>query len=114
MRQGVLVLLLLSSCCSFSQLQQDKVLHFGAGVVSGAAGAFIAHEISGGDKWWTITGAVGGSLLAGAAKELIDQNRYGKWDNGDLAATVAGGVTVGVVIELFSGRRKKRVGRTLR
>ena len=53
---------------------------------------------------------VGGSLVAGLAKEAIDKNRYGVWDNGDLAATVAGGVTVGVVIELFRG--KNRRGRT--
>lgn len=93
-----------------AQVEQDKLLHYGAGVASGAAGAFIAHEISGGNRWWTLTGAVGGSLIAGLAKEAIDKNRYGVWDNGDLAATVAGGVTVGVVIELFRG--KKRRGRT--
>ncbi len=83
------------------------MLHYGAGVVSGAAGAFIAHKISKGDKWWTITGAVGASLLAGAAKEAIDKRNYGKWDNGDLAATMAGGVTVGIAIEIFHGRRKR-------
>ncbi len=91
----------------------DKLLHFGAGVVSGAAGAFIAHEISGGNKWWAIAGAVGGSLIAGMAKEAIDKNNYGKWDNGDLAATVAGGVTVGVAIEIFHGRKKRKSAQLL-
>lgn len=95
----------LSSSYALAQ-NHDKWLHFGAGVVAGGAGAFVAHEISGGNKWWTIAGAVGGSLLAGAAKEAIDKNRYGTWDNGDLAATVAGGVTVGIAIEIFHGRKK--------
>lgn len=108
-----LLLLFLSGFTAFAQ-SEDKILHFGAGVVSGAAGAFIAHEISGGDKWWSIAGAIGGSLIAGAGKELIDNNKNGSWDNGDLAATVAGGITVGVAIELFSGRKKRRTAKRLR
>ncbi len=97
---------------TFAQ-SEDKVLHFGAGVASGVVGAFIAHEISGGDKWWSIAGAIGGSLIAGAGKELIDNNKNGSWDNGDLAATVAGGVTVGIAIEIFSGRKKRRTAKRL-
>ena len=110
MKKLLLLFLVISSQPILAQIEQDKLLHYGAGVASGAAGAFIAHEISGGNRWWTLTGAVGGSLIAGLAKEAIDKNRYGVWDNGDLAATVAGGVTVGVVIELFRG--KNRRGRT--
>lgn len=109
MRKALLIMILsgLSSSYAFAQ-NHDKWLHFGAGVVAGGAGAFVAHEISGGNKWWTIAGAVGTSLVAGMAKEAIDKNKYGTWDNGDLAATVAGGVTVGVAIELFSGRKKRK------
>ena len=92
----------------YSHAQNDKLLHFGAGVVSRAAGAFIAHELSGGDKWWMIAGAVGSSLIAGVAKEAIDKGNYGVWDNGDLAATVAGGVTVGIAVEIFHGRKKRK------
>lgn len=103
-----LLTLFLFTVCSLSHAQNDKLLHFGAGVVAGGAGAFLAHEISGGDKWWTIAGAVGTSLLAGMAKEAIDKNEYGTWDNGDLAATVAGGVTVGLAIEIFSGRKNRQ------
>lgn len=97
-----------------SHAQNDKLLHFGAGVVAGGAGAFLAHEISGGDKWWTIAGAVGTSLIAGMAKEAIDKSNYGTWDNGDLAATVAGGVTVGLAIEIFSGRKKNNAASRIR
>lgn len=106
-----LLLLIFLACCAGNAQSNDKLLHFGAGVVAGGAGAFLAHEISGGDKWWSIAGAVGGSLIAGMAKEAIDKNKYGTWDNGDLAATVAGGVTVGIAIEIFSGRRKRGTAR---
>jgi fluoride ion exporter CrcB/FEX len=77
--------------------------------VSGAAGALVANQLSNGDRIWTFTGAVGGSLLAGLVKETIDQNKSNNsWDNGDLAATVLGGVTVGVTIDLFSGKKRKK------
>jgi hypothetical protein len=109
----LLLLIFLFSFAGHSQ-SDDKLLHFGAGVVAGGAGAFIASEISGGDKWWSIAGAVGSSLIAGAAKEVIDKNRSGNWDNGDLAATVAGGITVGIAIEIFSGRKKRRTVRLFR
>ncbi len=108
-----LVILLFLCFSAISSAQQDKLLHFGAGVIAGGAGAFLAHEISHGDKWWTIAGAVGGSLIAGVAKEAIDKNSYGTWDNGDLAATVAGGVTVGLAIEIFHGKKKRNTSSRL-
>lgn len=111
--KNLVLLLFLFSLVGHAQ-SDDKLLHYGAGVATGAVGAFIAHEISGGDKWWSIAGALGGSLAAGLAKEAIDKNKYGVWDNGDLAATVAGGVTVGIAIEIFSGRKKRSTARRSR
>ncbi len=103
-----LVLLLFLFSIAGQAQSNDKILHFGAGVATGAAGAFIAHELSGGNKWWSIAGAVGGSLMAGLAKETIDKSKGGPWDNGDIAHTVAGGLTVGIAIEIFSGKKKTR------
>ena len=91
-----------------AQLENDKVLHFGAGALSGAAGAFLASEISDGNRTWTYVGAVGTSALAGLVKESLDKNNGNDWDNGDLAATVLGGVAVGVTIDLFSGKKRRR------
>jgi len=91
-----------------AQSDQDVYLHYGAGVATGAAGAFLASELSNKDPFWTFAGAVGGSFLAGAFKEAIDSGRGGKWDNGDLAATVAGGITIGVTIEIFSSKKRKK------
>ena len=103
-----LLILLFSVSQLHAQVENDKVLHIGAGALSGAAGAFLASEISGGNRTWTFVGAVGTSLLAGLAKESLDQGNGNSWDNGDLAATVLGGVAVGVTIDLFSGKKRRK------
>lgn len=103
----ILFVLTLIAFQSNAQIERDKTLHFGAGVISGAVGANIADELSDGNQFWILTGTLAGSLLAGFAKESLDQYQYGGWDNGDLIATVLGGVSVGITIELFSGKRKK-------
>ncbi|NNF19624.1 MAG: hypothetical protein HKN61_07570 [Flavobacteriaceae bacterium] len=92
------------------QVEQDKALHFAAGTVAGAGGAFVASELSNHKRGWTFVGAVTASLLAGIAKEAIDEKNYNGWDNEDLGATVLGGVTAGVVIDIFTGisRRKNK------
>ncbi|MEP2236907.1 MAG: hypothetical protein ABJI22_01025 [Maribacter sp.] len=93
---------------SYGQFEQDKVLHFLGGNLYGLVGAGIANEISDGDRTWTFVGAVGGSLLIGLAKEGIDQNQYGGWSNEDLLATVLGGVTVGVTIDIFKKKKQRK------
>lgn len=104
-----IVVFLFSLSLLQAQLEKDKALHFGAGILSGAAGALVADQLSDGNRAWTFTGAVAGSLLAGVVKETIDQNKSNNsWDNRDLAATVLGGLTVGVTIDLFSGKRRKK------
>lgn len=109
MKNLLVVFILLSSLVQLhAQLENDKVLHFGAGALSGAAGAFIASELSDGDRVWTYVGAVGTSLLAGLAKESIDKKNNNAWSNGDLAATVLGGITVGVTIDLFRGKKRRK------
>ncbi|MFS4468424.1 hypothetical protein [Maribacter sp. 2210JD10-5] len=93
---------------SYSQIQEDKALHFLGGNLYGLVGAGVANEISKGDRTWTFVGSLGGSLLIGLAKESIDQNQYGGWDNEDLLATVLGGATVGVTIDLFKKRKIRK------
>ena len=109
MKNSLALLILLFTVVRLNaQLENDKVLHFGAGALSGAIGGLLASEISDGDRTWTYVGAVGTSLLAGLAKESIDQSNGNPWDNGDLAATILGGVTVGVTIDLFSGKKRRK------
>ena len=107
-RVFLVIILYLSIFKMAAQIQKDDVLHFSAGVLSGAAGAFVASEISDGKRFWTFTGAVAGSLLAGTIKEAIDEKNYGGWDNRDLGATFLGGLTVGITIDLFSGKKRTR------
>jgi len=100
--------ILLSLHTMYGQLEQDKVLHFLGGNLYGLVGAGIASEISDGDRTWTFVGAVGGSLLIGLAKESIDQKQYGGWDNTDLLATVLGGATIGVTIDIFKKKKQRK------
>lgn len=103
-----ILILLFTLHSTYSQIEQDKVLHFLGGNLYGLVGAGVANEISDGDRTWTFIGAVGGSLLIGLAKESIDQYQYGGWSNEDLLATVLGGVTVGVTIDIFKKRKQRK------
>lgn len=102
----ILILLFVSTTQLFGQIESDKALHFLGGNLYGLVGAGVASEISDGDRTWTFIGAVGGSLLIGLAKEGIDEKQYGGWDNADLLATVLGGITVGVTIDIFKKRKQ--------
>lgn len=103
-----LTCILLFAIKGFAQVSEDKVLHFVGGNLYGMVGAGLANQISDGNRAWTFAGSVGGSLLIGVAKEAIDQNQYGGWDNSDLLATVLGGLTVGVTIDVFKQKKKRK------
>ncbi|MEO0570102.1 MAG: hypothetical protein AAF039_00255 [Bacteroidota bacterium] len=93
----------------YCQVETDKVLHFLGGNLFGLAGAGIAKQASNGNRWWTFAGAVGGSALVGIGKEAIDAGqRDNSWDNADLLATILGGVTVGLTIDVFTNHKKDK------
>lgn len=95
-------MLLLTFPCH-AQAEWDKTLHFVGGNLFGLAGAGAAKQLSKGNRTWTFVGALTGSALAGMAKEAVDAGqRPDGWDNEDLAATIFGGLTVGLSIELFA------------
>ncbi|MFX0557111.1 hypothetical protein ACOCEA_09935 [Maribacter sp. CXY002] len=109
MKKSILILLVFYAVnyCQ-SQLSEDKALHFLGGNLYGLVGAGVADQISKGNRTWTFVGSLGGSLLIGLAKESIDKAQYDGWDNDDLLATVLGGATVGVTIDLFRQRKKRK------
>lgn len=93
----------------YGQVERDKALHFLGGSLFGLAGAGIAKQASDGNRVWTFVGSVAGSALIGVAKEAVDSGqKENGWDNDDLAATVLGGVTVGVTIDIFSKKKDKK------
>lgn len=104
----ILVLFIVFYQQSKAQIQEDKALHFLGGNLYGMVGAGVAAQLSKGNRAWTFAGSVGGSLLIGLAKEAIDESQYGGWDNGDLLATVLGGVAVGVTIDIFKQKKKRK------
>jgi uncharacterized protein YfiM (DUF2279 family) len=104
-----ILIMLLSFNFVNSQIESDKALHFAGGALFGLAGAGIAKEISNGDRAWTFVGAVGGALLVGLGKEAIDAGQEGNsWDNGDVLATALGGVAVGITIDIFTGKKRRK------
>lgn len=105
---AILIFVFISATKMYGQIGSDKALHFLGGNLYGLVGAGIASEISDGDRTWTFVGALGGSLLIGLAKESIDEKQYGGWDNADLLATVLGGATIGVTIDIFKKRKQRK------
>ncbi|WP_419211389.1 hypothetical protein ACNR9Q_11640 [Maribacter sp. X9] len=102
------LILIFSLQTLFGQIESDKALHFLGGNLYGLVGAGVASELSDGNRTWTFVGSVGGSLLIGLAKESIDEKQYGGWDNGDLFATVLGGIAVGATIDIFKKRKQRK------
>jgi uncharacterized protein YfiM (DUF2279 family) len=103
-----LIFFVLASHCH-GQVERDKALHFLGGNLFGLAGAGIAKQASDGNRIWTFVGSVAGSTLIGLAKETVDAGqRDNGWDNDDLAATILGGVTIGVTIDFFAKKDDRR------
>lgn len=109
--KGTLFIFLLFLCFqqSLAQVERDKALHFIGGNLYGLAGAGIAKQISKGNRWWTFAGSIGGATLIGLGKEAVDAGqRENGWDNDDLLATILGGATVGVTIDIFTDHKKNK------
>lgn len=109
--KGTLFIFVLFLCFqqSLAQVERDKALHFIGGNLYGLAGAGIAKQISNGNRWWTFAGSIGGATLIGLGKEAVDAGqRENGWDNDDLLATILGGATVGVTIDIFTDHKKDK------
>ncbi len=110
MRKLIFVIFVLSLINKgWSQVERDKALHFIGGNLYGLAGAGIAKQISDGNRWWTFAGSIGGATLIGLGKEAVDAGqRENGWDNDDLLATILGGATVGVTIDIFTDHKRNK------
>jgi len=96
--------------------QEDKKLHYFAGILYGSAGySYVLLKTKNKNK--AIIGGLCSSLMVGITKELIDSTQKGNmFDVEDLAATALGGISIGVTFNLFKNEknskkiRKRRLG----
>lgn len=82
-----------------AQIPIDKQLHFSAGAISGTVSVFSKKPL--------LT-AISVSIIAGLAKETYDRHRGYKFDNRDVAFTVAGGAFTGTVVYYIRKKHRKR------
>ena len=87
--------------------ENDKQLHFSAGMVTSALGYTWSYNKHRDKKRAMITGLCT-SLVAGITKELLDNVRGGDFDERDIFATTLGGVSMSVTIPLFQPKKKRK------
>ena len=92
MKKLIVILLLLPLFCN---AQEDKLKHFVVGAAITEVTYFAAYQLTEDVTKSTII-ALGTSLLAGVTKELIDDKFCPK----DVAATLGGGVMIGIAINI--------------
>lgn len=99
------ILILFSTVC-FSQIQEDKIKHFGVGAIVGTGAYFVTYDITHNKTKSTIA-CIGSSILIGLAKELYDSRKGGTgFNNADLLATGLGGISAGITINIFKHKSK--------
>jgi uncharacterized protein YfiM (DUF2279 family) len=99
--------IIFSSNTNAQATEQDKLLHFGAGVGISAVTYAIVHSTTKNKKkallWSFIT-----STSAGIIKELVDSGEVGnKFDGVDALATTAGGVVGGFTMHFILNDKKQ-------
>ncbi len=103
-----LILMLFFATQGMAQLENDKVLHFAGGAIFGTAGAGLGRKVTGNKPFSAIAGALIVSSTIGVSKEALDSGRSGgEWNNGDLLATVLGGLVTGTIVEIFAKNPKE-------
>ena len=86
--------------------QQDKVKHFVAGGLVSAATYEFTYKLTNNRKkafWY----GLGAGTIAGVGKEVYDINRTG-FDHKDLAATIAGSLTINITIYAITKAKSRR------
>jgi len=85
--------------------EQDKQMHFGAGMIMSSLGytwSYNKHQ----DKKRAIITGVCTAFAAGVMKEMYDATFGGYVEHGDVLATTLGGITITATIPLFGNRKK--------
>ena len=101
----LVVIATLLSAFSFSQIQEDKKLHFAAGSVIGAAGYVYSYNKHYNKKRAFING-VCTAFAAGVVKEIYDGENDGYVEHEDILATTLGGITITAILHLLNKNKK--------
>ena len=108
----ILLLILLTSQLSYSQIQDDKIKHFVGGVFISGVTNMIVYNQTHNRKLAFWSGLTAG-ILAGIGKELVDERKYKGWDNKDLACTISGAILTNVPLYLWEKKHVKRYNKRL-
>lgn len=95
MKRLLIIVLAFSYFAGSAQPAADKVLHFVAGAAVADASFIAAYKITE-DRNKSALIALGSSVFAGLAKEVVDQISYGGFDEKDLLSTAMGGAAISV------------------
>ena len=89
--------------------QEDKKLHYAAGILYGSVGYSYVY-LKTNNKKKAILGGLASAVLVGTIKEVLDSREPGnKFDLEDLGATAIGGISISLTINLFNKKKKKYV-----
>lgn len=96
------------SNCNAQFISEDDFQHFGAGIaVSGVTYALVYGKTKNKKKafWYSL----GAATLAGLTKELFDEYAFlGRFDTGEMIATMAGGFVASYTFNVFTGKKKSK------
>lgn len=103
-----ITLLLLSTFSYGQKIEKDKKMHFGAGALISTF-TYTAVGLATKNKTKAFVYSVGVGTAFGLAKEVYDSRKGGTgFNNADLVATVLGSVSVGVTLNVFTGKKKNK------
>jgi len=109
MKRLAFMLLFTFNTVNAQEIPKDKQMHFAAGTITGSLGYSYIYGKTKDRKKAFIAGVIT-SIAVGICKETLDSTQPGnKFDLRDLTATTLGGITVGVTINLFDKKKKKRI-----
>ena len=113
----IILLTLIYTTHTSAQIEQDKILHFSAGVSSGLVAGTIAYGLTT-DSNKAFYGALITGTTLGLGKELYDLRSGGSgFDVKDLGATIIGTIASAYLTKLITKQHKryvnkKRINRT--
>lgn len=89
-------------------ISEDDMLHFLAGsVISGTTYSIVYNKTKNKKKafWFSL----GASAFVGLSKEIYDEFIIdGRFDTGEIVATVTGGLVASFTFNIFTGKKKEK------